>query len=143
MTQTTDNMTKIFINALLQKLTNNIDKNIHILGLFPMIALVATTVFSQNSEQTIAQPILLNDSHTVITHILEDIEEIPPTIEQHSQVDHVILVLAKIKNILESSIHTWIKDGYTSDNIFQTFNTIKELTNSINQNSQSLMYLSG
>ena len=84
-------------------------------------------------------------------NLLEDISEVPSTVKKEDNKSDIITILIKIRHILESSINNWVENGYTIQDIFIVFQTIKDLIDNIpnqidfnkldfNQSLQQLMY---
>ena len=90
-------------------------------------------------------------SNQLLLNLLEDISEVPSTVKKEDNKSDIITILIKIRHILESSINNWVENGYTIQDIFIVFQTIKDLIDNIpnqidfnkldfNQSLQQLMY---
>ena len=139
-------MSKILINAFIQRTLNNIEKNVNVFGLIPAITIVASTVLFQDSNDLDISNIEQNGN---IIDVLDNLNEIPSTVEPITikNID-IFITYEKIKQILESSIKNWIENGYTIMDILNVFQSIKELIEDLsdnidfNQSLQQLMYSS-
>tara|TARA_B100001029_G_C15019829_1_gene429788 strand:+ start:698 stop:1141 length:444 start_codon:yes stop_codon:yes gene_type:complete len=146
MDSNTNDMSKILINAFIQRTLNNIEKNVNVFGLIPAITIVASTVLFQDSNDLDISNIEQNGN---IIDVLDNLNEIPSTVEPIpiKNID-IFITFEKIKQILESSIKNWIENGYTIMDILNVFQSIKELIEDLsdnidfNQSLQQLMYSS-
>lgn len=146
MDSNTNDMSKILINAFIQRILNNIEKNVNVFGLIPAITIVASTVLFQDSNDLDISNIEQNGN---IIDVLDNLNEIPSTVEPIpiKNID-IFITFEKIKQILESSIKNWIENGYTILDILNVFQSIKELIEDLsdnidfNQSLQQLMYSS-
>lgn len=142
----TNDMSKILINAFIQRILNNIEKNTNVFGLIPAITIVASTVLFQDSNDLDISNIEQNGN---IIDLLDNLNEIPSTVEPIpiKNID-LFITFEKIKTILESSIKNWIENGYTITDILNVFQSIKELIDELsnnidfNQSLRQLMYSS-
>ena len=142
----TNDMSKILINAFIQRILNNIEKNTNVFGLIPAITIVASTVLFQDSNDLDISNIEQNGN---IIDLLDNLNEIPSTVEPMpiKNID-LFITFEKIKKILESSIKNWIENGYTITDILNVFQSIKELIDELsnnidfNQSLRQLMYSS-
>ncbi len=142
----TNDMSKILINAFIQRILNNIEKNTNVFGLIPAITIVASTVLFQDSNDLDISNIEQNGN---IIDLLDNLNEIPSTVEPIpiKNID-ILITFEKIKQILESSIKDWIENGYTITDILNVFQSIKELIDNLsdnidfNQSLRQLMYSS-
>lgn len=146
MDSNTNDMSKILINAFIQRILNNIEKNTNVFGLIPAITIVASTVLFQDSNDLDISNIEQNGN---IIDLLDNLNEIPSTVEPIpiKNID-ILITFEKIKQILESSIKDWIENGYTITDILNVFQSIKELIDNLsdnidfNQSLRQLMYSS-
>lgn len=147
MDSNTNDMSKILINEFIQRFLKKIETNINVFGLIPIITLVASNVLFKISDI----PHMNEESNKLIINLLDDISEVPSTIEVEDKKLDVITTLIKIRHILESSIKNWVENGYTIQDIFIVFQSIKDLMDNIpnqidfkkldfNQSLQQLMY---
>tara|TARA_B100001113_G_C21122544_1_gene628024 strand:+ start:5265 stop:5708 length:444 start_codon:yes stop_codon:yes gene_type:complete len=146
MDSNTNDMSKILINGFIQRILNNIEKNVNVFGLIPAITIVASTVLFQDSNDLDISNIEQNGN---IIDLLDNLNEIPSTVEKNPQKNiDILITFEKIKQILELSIKNWIENGYTIADILNVFQSIKELMDDLsnnidfNQNLRQLMYSS-
>ena len=111
-----------------------------------MITIVASTVLFQDSNDLDISNIEQNGN---IIDLLDNLNEIPSTVEKNPQKNiDILITFEKIKQILELSIKNWIENGYTIADILNVFQSIKELMDDLsnnidfNQNLRQLMYSS-
>jgi len=147
MDSNTNDMSKILVKEFIQRFLKNIETNMNVFGLIPIITLVASNVLFKVSDI----PEMNEESNKLIINLLDDISEVPSTVEVEDNKLDVITTLIKIRHILESSIKNWVENGYTIHDIFIVFKSIKDLMDNIpnqidfekldfNQSLQQLMY---
>jgi|TARA_B100000965_G_scaffold283153_2_gene241051 hypothetical protein len=151
MDSNTNDMSKILINEFIQRFLKKIETNLNVFGLIPIITIVASNVLFEVGSIPETYPETNKQSNQLLLNLLEDISEVPSTVKKEDNKSDIITILIKIRHILESSINNWVENGYTIQDIFIVFQTIKDLIDNIpnqidfnkldfNQSLQQLMY---